>query len=77
MFIIIGVWGSRERKIRAAYQFFIYTLFGSIIMLLGILRATARVPRELSVGLQRNVVDFHDEMDLTDLVPHKRRTKHT
>ena len=37
MFIIIGVWGSRERKIRAAYQFFIYTLFGSIIMLLGIL----------------------------------------
>jgi len=37
MFIIIGVWGSRERKIRAAYQFFLYTLFGSIIMLLGIL----------------------------------------
>ena len=28
MFIIIGIWGSRERKIRAAYQFFLYTLFG-------------------------------------------------
>ena len=26
MFIIIGVWGSRERKIRAAYHFFLYTL---------------------------------------------------
>ena len=25
MFIIIGVWGARERKIRAAYQFFLYT----------------------------------------------------
>jgi NADH:ubiquinone oxidoreductase subunit 4 (subunit M) len=37
MFLIIGVWGSRERKIRAAYQFFLYTLFGSILMLLGIL----------------------------------------
>ena len=24
MFIIIGVWGSRERKVRAAYMFFIY-----------------------------------------------------
>lgn len=37
MFIIIGVWGSRQRKIHAAYQFFFYTLFGSIIMLLGII----------------------------------------
>ena len=36
MFIIIGIWGSRERKIRAAYMFFLYTLFGSVIMLLGI-----------------------------------------
>lgn len=26
MFIIIGVWGSRQRKIHAAYQFFFYTL---------------------------------------------------
>ena len=37
MFVIIGVWGSRERKIRAAYQFFLYTLFGSVLMLLAIL----------------------------------------
>ena len=37
MFLIIGYWGSRERKIRAAYFFFIYTLIGSIIMLLSIL----------------------------------------
>ena len=37
MFIIIGVWGSRERKIRAAYQFFLYTLVGSLLMLLAIL----------------------------------------
>jgi len=37
MFLIIGIWGSRERKIRAAYQFFLYTLLGSVFMLLGIL----------------------------------------
>ncbi|GMQ12229.1 hypothetical protein CsSME_00054663 [Camellia sinensis var. sinensis] len=32
--IIIGVWGSRQRKIKAAYQFFLYTLLGSVFMLL-------------------------------------------
>jgi proton-translocating NADH-quinone oxidoreductase chain M len=37
MFIIVGVWGSRERKIKAAYQFFLYTLVGSLLMLLGIM----------------------------------------
>ena len=37
MFCIIGIWGSRERKIRAAYQFFLYTLVGSLFMLLAIL----------------------------------------
>lgn len=37
MFLIIGVFGSRERKIHAAYQFFLYTLFGSVLMLLAIL----------------------------------------
>jgi proton-translocating NADH-quinone oxidoreductase chain M len=37
MFVIIGVWGSRERKIRAAYLFFFYTLVGSVLMLAGIL----------------------------------------
>jgi len=37
MFLIIGVWGSRERKIRAVYLFFFYTLCGSILFLIGIL----------------------------------------
>ncbi len=36
MFLIIGVWGSRTRKIKAAFQFFLYTLLGSLFMLLGI-----------------------------------------
>jgi len=37
MYLIVGVWGSRERKIRAAYFFFLYTLVGSVLMLLSIL----------------------------------------
>ena len=37
MFLIIGIWGSRERKIRAAYFFFFYTLTGSVLMLLSIM----------------------------------------
>ena len=37
MFLIIGIWGSRTRKIRAAYQFFLYTLIGSLLMLVAIL----------------------------------------
>lgn len=36
MFIIIGVWGSRARKIRAAYLFFFYTLCSSFLMLLSL-----------------------------------------
>jgi NADH-quinone oxidoreductase subunit M len=38
MFYVIGVWGSRARKVRAAYMFFLYTLFGSVFMLLALLR---------------------------------------
>lgn len=37
MFIIIGIWGSRQRKIHALYYLFFYTLVGSIFMLVGIL----------------------------------------
>lgn len=37
MFILIGVYGSRERKIRAVLLFFFYTLCGSLLFLLGLL----------------------------------------
>lgn len=38
MFLIIGIWGSREEKIKAAYYFFFYTLIGSLLMLLSIFK---------------------------------------
>lgn len=37
MFLIVGIWGSRERKILAAYYLFLYTLFGSVLMLISVL----------------------------------------
>lgn len=37
MFIVIGIWGSRIERVYAAYQFFFYTLLGSLFMLLGVL----------------------------------------
>ena len=36
MFLIIGIWGSREEKVQASYYFFFYTFIGSVFMLLAI-----------------------------------------
>ncbi|MCJ7422161.1 NADH-quinone oxidoreductase subunit M [Sphingomicrobium astaxanthinifaciens] len=36
MYLIIGIWGGAE-KIKAAYKFFLYTLFGSVLMLVAML----------------------------------------
>lgn len=37
LFIIIGVWGASADRVRAAFLFFLYTLFGSLFMLLAFL----------------------------------------
>ena len=36
MYFLIGIWGG-PRKLYAAIKFFLYTLFGSVFMLLAIL----------------------------------------
>ena len=36
MYFIIGIWGG-ERRLYAAIKFFLYTLAGSVLMLLAIL----------------------------------------
>lgn len=38
MYIIIGRWGSREEKIKAAYWFFLFTLLGSVLFLYSIIK---------------------------------------
>jgi NADH:ubiquinone oxidoreductase subunit 4 (subunit M) len=37
MFLLVGFYGSRERRIRAAYLLFLYTLLSSLFMFLSIL----------------------------------------
>ena len=37
MFFIVGVYGSRQRRIRASYLLFLYTLLSSVFMLIAIL----------------------------------------
>ena len=36
MFLVIGIWGGADR-VFASFKFFLYTLFGSVLMLVGIL----------------------------------------
>src|SRR3954465_3815137 len=36
MYLIIGIWGGQER-IYASYKFFLYTLLGSVLMLIAML----------------------------------------
>lgn len=38
MFLMIGIWGSREEKVKAAFYFFFYTLIGSLLMLVSIFK---------------------------------------
>jgi NADH-quinone oxidoreductase subunit M len=61
MFLIIGVWGG-PRRVYSAFKFFLYTLLGSVLMLLAILAifwqtGTFDIPSALSFafepGLQR------------------------
>src|SRR5207248_2263430 len=45
MYFIIGVWGG-ERRLYAAIKFFIYTFFGSLLMLVAILVLVLRVGQQ-------------------------------
>jgi len=37
MFILVGVFGSKQRRSRAAYLLFLYTLTSSVLMLVAII----------------------------------------
>ena len=55
MFLIIGVWGG-PRRVYAAFKFFLYTLAGSVLMLLAILTmyfqaGTTDIPTLMQAGL--------------------------
>lgn len=55
MFFIILLWGTRQRKIHAVFYFFFYTIFGSILLLFGLLYLYVQV-KTLNVFHLRNTV---------------------
>ena len=59
MFIIIGVWGGKDR-VYASYKFFLYTLLGSVLMLLAIMAmywqaGTTDIPELLAYQFPRQM----------------------
>ncbi|MCB1782912.1 MAG: NADH-quinone oxidoreductase subunit M [Alphaproteobacteria bacterium] len=61
MFLIIGIWGG-PRRVYASYKFFLYTLLGSVLMLIALLtlyvqEGTSDIPelmdRHIDIGLQK------------------------
>ena len=47
MFLIIGIWGGK-RRVYASFKFFLYTLAGSLLMLVAILAMYRRPARPTS-----------------------------
>ncbi len=61
MFLIIGVWGG-PRRVYAAFKFFLYTLLGSVLMLLALLvmyqtAGTTEIPELMNAG-------FHPDLQI-------------
>jgi NADH-quinone oxidoreductase subunit M len=59
MYLIIGIWGGAER-IYASYKFFLYTLLGSVLMLIAMLwmvneAGTADIPTLMAYNFPRGV----------------------
>jgi len=44
LFLLIGVWGSREQKVSAAYKLFFYTLISSSLTLIGFITLLVAAP---------------------------------
>ena len=57
MFLIIGVWGG-ARRVYSAYKFFLYTLLGSVLMLVGLLALYAHTGTTDIPTLMQTVLPF-------------------
>ena len=58
MFLIIGIWGG-ERKVYSAFKFFLYTLLGSVLMLVAIIviyltSGTTDIIKLYEIGINAN-----------------------
>lgn len=61
MFFIIGVWGSRDRKIHAVLQFLLYTLAGSVLLFIAIFYIWVTVGSWDYLILKNSTIAFSDQ----------------
>ena len=65
LFLIVGIWGHRERRIEAAYKLFLYTLLGSLFLLMGILviyNETGTTDYQYSVAIM-NTLEMRESVE--------------
>ena len=63
MFLIIGIWGG-ARRVYSAFKFFLYTLLGSVLMLVAIISiywisGTTDVVELYEIGIDLNIKTFY------------------
>ncbi|MEO1291817.1 MAG: NADH-quinone oxidoreductase subunit M [Pseudomonadota bacterium] len=68
MFLIIGIWGGKER-IYASFKFFLYTLLGSVLMLIAMLYMIGEVSGSEWFGAQVAAAEALRASDPTALIP--------
>src|SRR5215208_3935568 len=64
MYFIVGIWGG-ERRIYASLKFFIYTMVGSLLMLVGIVYLGISQPPVFTNGLMQQLPNFSYTAALT------------
>ena len=61
MYMLIGKWGSRERRIKAAYYFFLYTLVTSMFVFVSIFYISSTLGSTLYPLLEISHFSFTEE----------------
>jgi NADH-quinone oxidoreductase subunit M len=69
MYFVIGVWGG-ERRIYAALKFFLYTMFGSMVMLVALVWLSLQAQQTLG-HFTTNLITLRDVANGLDLAPQR------
>jgi NADH-ubiquinone oxidoreductase chain 4 len=64
MFLLLGAFGSRERKTKAAFYLFVYTLLGSILLLFAIMVVYLEIGSTSFLVLNLNNIAFEKQVIL-------------
>ena len=67
MFLIIGIWGGK-RRIYASFKFFLYTLLGSLLMLIAIMAMYGMPARPTSRAARRRIPAVDADMAVARLL---------